>query len=259
MKLLIKKYTEVNGFKVIRDDGRVGRKRPGRAICKVCGLEFECEIYNLKYRKGCGCINSFPMPDLQEEINSFKVLQDLGRNNGNRRVRVQCKICLKEFEAQVQNLKVAQSCGCLQGKPIVCSYKHSHPRIFRIYKNMMKRCNDTKHVSFHNYGARGIDVCGLWTKNPNEFCKWAIKNGYEDNLTIDRINGSMGYSPDNCRWITVTQQNRNARSNVLCIEIVKMIRDEDRSKMTVQDIADKYGINRTTASAVLNHHTWNNI
>lgn len=259
MKLRINQYDIVNGFKIIRDDGRIGRKRPGRAICKVCFQEFECDIYNLKYNKGCGCINSCPMPEMKEFINSFEVLEDLGRIKGNRRAKVKCKVCLKEFEGQVQNLKVAKSCGCLKGKEIICSFKESHPRLFRIYKNMKKRCYDSNHKSFHNYGARGIAVCGLWLNNPDSFCEWALNNGYKDKLTLDRINGSMGYAPDNCRWITVTEQNRNARTNVLCIELVKMIRNEDRKKMTVQQIADKYGLGRTTVSGVLNFHTWNNI
>lgn len=55
------------------------------------------------------------------------------------------------------------------------------------------------------------------------------------------------------------RRNRNAHSNVLCVEIVKMIRNEDREKMKAQKISDKYGLSRTTASGVLNFHEWNNI
>lgn len=256
MKLRIKQYIEVNGFRIIRDDGRIGRNRPGRAICKVCNNEFECDIYNLKYNKGCGCHEKTPLPKLDNFINHFEVLEDLGRINGNRRAKVKCKACSKEFEGQVQNLKVAKSCGCLQGKEIICSYKQQQPRLFRIYKNMIKRCYDDKHKSFHNYGLRGIKVCWQWLDSSDEFILWAIKNGYEENLSIDRINGLKGYEPQNCRWITVTEQNRNARSNVLNKELVKMIRNEDRSKMKVQQIADKYNLPRTTISSVLNYYTW---
>ncbi len=259
MKLRIKKYEIVNGFKVIRDEGRIGKKRPGSAVCKICNNEFDCDIYQLRYRKGCGCIKPNPMPKMNSFINGFAVIQDLGRINGNRRVKVKCKVCEKELEGQVQNLKTAKSCGCLKAKEIICSYKHTQPRIYRIYKNMLNRCYDNKHKSSHNYGSRGINVCGLWVNNADSFCEWALKNGYEDSLTLDRINGSMGYAPNNCRWTTVTEQNRNARSNVLCIEIVKMIRGEDRAIMTTQQIADKYGLARTTVSGVLNFYSWNNI
>lgn len=256
MKLRIDKYDVVNGFKVLRDDGRIGRKRPGRAICKACKNEFECNLYVLRDLKGCGCINPCPMPKIDKIINGFKVIKDLGRINKNRRVKVTCRVCLKEFEAQVQNLKTAKSCGCLKGKKISCSYKRTHPRLFRIYKNMIKRCCDEKHKSFHNYGKRGIKVCWQWLNNPDEFCFWSLTNGYQEKLSLDRINGLKGYEPENCRWITITEQNRNARSNVLNRELVIMIRSEDRGKMKVQEIADKYNLARTTVSAVLNYYTW---
>lgn len=259
MKLRILQYKIVNGFKIIRDDGRIGRKRVGRAICKECGKEFECDIYDLKYRKGCGCINPCPMPEMKDSINGFQVIKDLGRLKGNRRVIVKCKACSNEFEGQVQNLKVAKSCGCLKGKKILCSYKQSHPRLFRIYKNMIKRCYEAKHKSYHNYGERGITVSVDWRENPDSFCKWALKNGYEENLTLDRINGSKNYEAENCRWATVTEQNRNARTNVLNEEIVKMIRSENRNLMTVQQIADKYNLARGTVSSVLNFNTWRDI
>jgi hypothetical protein len=256
MKLRIQRYEEVNGYKIIRDDGRIGRKRPGRAICKQCSSEFECDIYNLKYNKGCGCINPCPAPDLEKFINGFEVVEDIGRINGNRRVKVKCKVCSLIFEGQVQNIKVAKSCGCKKGKKVECSFRQSHERLFRIYRNMIKRCYDVKHKSFYNYGAKGIDVCSAWLESPDAFCKWSLGNRYADNLSIDRINGTKGYHPDNCRWITVTEQNRNARTNVLNKDLVRLIRAEDRSIMTVQEIADKYGLCRGTASAVLNYYTW---
>lgn len=256
MAKVIESYDEVNSFKIIRDDGRIGKIRPGRAICKKCSKEFECNIYNLRYNKGCGCHEKTILPRLDKFINKFEVLEDLGRVNGNRRVKVKCKVCNIEFEGQVQNIKVAKSCGCLKGKEIVCSYKQSHKRLFRIYKNMIARCYLETHKSFHNYGAKGIKVCWQWIDCPDEFCIWSLNNGYLDNLSLDRINGLKGYEPLNCRWITVTEQNRNARSNVLNKELVKMIRNEDRSKMKVQEIADKYNLPRTTISSVLNYYTW---
>lgn len=257
--LVIKRYDVVNGFKIIRDDGRLGRKRPGRSICKACSKEFECNIYQLRDLKGCGCVNPNPAPKLDNYINGFEVVKDLGRINGNRRAQVKCRACYKLFEGQVQNLKVAKSCGCLKGKAIVCSYKASSKRLFGIYKNMISRCYNEAHKSFYNYGAKDIKVCWQWRDSPDSFCEWALSNGYQDNLSVDRVNGLKGYEPNNCRWVTVTEQNRNARSNVLNRELVKMIRNEDRGKMKVQEIADKYGLNRTTTSSVLNFHTWRDI
>jgi hypothetical protein len=259
MKLVIKNYEKVNDFEVIEDKGRVGRYRPGIAKCPFCKLNFECNIYNLKYLKSCGCFNPNPMPELDKFINGFEVLKDYGRVNGNRRVKVKCKICEKEFDGQVQNIKLAKSCGCLKGKEIICKYKNSHKRLLRIYRNMKSRCYNINHKSYYNYGKKGIDICNEWLINPDTFCKWSLENNYNDSLSIDRIDGTKGYSPENCRWITVTEQNRNARTNVMNKDIAKMIRKEDRSIMTVQQIADKYNLARTTVSSVLNYYTWNNI
>lgn len=260
MKLRIKKYELVNGFKIVRDDGRIGRNRIGLAVCKVCNKEFDCDIYNLKYNKSCGCLNPTPAPMLPKFINGFEVIKDLGKpNNGPRRVIVKCKICGNLNEGQVQNFKAAKSCGCLKGAPIVCSYKHSHKRLFRIYKNMLSRCYDKKHKSYHNYGKLGILVCSEWKSSPDLFCAWSLENGYCDDLTIDRINGEKGYFPSNCRWVTVTQQNRNARTNVLNEKTVQLIRFDYSNGFSIKDIIEKYNMNRSTISQVVNNRIWREV
>lgn len=259
-KLRILKYENVNGFKIIRDDGRIGRKRPGSAVCKVCKKEFECDIYNLKYVKGCGCVNRCPAPDLPKSINGFEILKDLGKITGKaRRAIFKCKVCFKEHEAQVCNIRYAKSCGCLEGRPIKCSFKKSHPRLFRIYKNMISRCHDKKHKSFHNYGAIGIFVCPQWKKTPDAFCEWALTSGYQDNLSIDRINNKKGYHPSNCRWVTHKEQARNTKSNSLNYRLVLKIRDDYKKGERIVDIANKYNLKYGTVSAAARNKTWEGV
>ena len=93
----------------------------------------------------------------------------------------------------------------------------SEERIYRIWGNMLRRCDYKKHISYKNYGARGIKVCDEWSKDHGfeNFYQWAIKNGYSDDLTIDRIDVNGNYEPDNCRWITNTEQQNNRRNNKL--------------------------------------------
>lgn len=88
-------------------------------------------------------------------------------------------------------------------------------RIYRIWLNMKNRCNNTKTWAFEFYGAKGITVCDEWNDNPKAFFDWSMLNGYTDDLTIDRIDTTGNYSPNNCRWVDMRTQNRNRRSTHL--------------------------------------------
>ncbi len=96
-------------------------------------------------------------------------------------------------------------------------YKHGlrFTRIYRIWLNMKNRCNNPKTWAFDFYGAKGIRVCTEWNDNPKAFYDWAMSNGYDDTLTIDRIDTTGDYSPNNCRWVDMKTQNRNRRSTQL--------------------------------------------
>ena len=78
---------------------------------------------------------------------------------------------------------------------------------------MRYRCQKVTSSDYINYGARGITVCNDWSEYLS-FYNWAVSNGYSENLTIDRINNDGNYEPCNCRWVTLSQQNRNYRKNI---------------------------------------------
>jgi hypothetical protein len=76
---------------------------------------------------------------------------------------------------------------------------------------MNARCAIPSATGFKNYGGRGISVCQEWKESFVAFYEWAILHGYEETLTIDRINVNGNYEPSNCRWATIEQQNNNTR------------------------------------------------
>lgn len=88
----------------------------------------------------------------------------------------------------------------------------NHP-LFTVWRKMRERCYNPREISYKRYGARGISVCDEWRNSSRLFVEWALANGWVPGLQIDRINNDGPYSPENCRWITRSQNLRNCRSN----------------------------------------------
>ena len=127
------------------------------------------------------------------------------------------------------------------------NYKHglTKTHLFQTWSNAKSRCSDANSVPFKDYGGRGITVCDEWKTDFKAFYDWAIKNGYKEGLTLDRIDNDKGYSPDNCRWATIKEQSNNRRSNTFLV-----FRGE---RKTVSQWAYDIGISRETLYKRLAH------
>lgn len=138
----------------------------------------------------------------------------------------------------------SKSCGCYQKqRASEASTKYIHntrqnSRLYAIWSSMCYRCTKPDHPMYYLYGERGIMVCQEWLDSFDCFAQWAYQNGYQDTLTIDRINVDGNYCPSNCRWATPKEQANNRRT---CVYLTY-----NGETKTATQWADEYNINPST-------------
>lgn len=127
--------------------------------------------------------------------------------------------CGNLTQVQGCNLKgeVTKSCGCLKrelSRQKKLLHGETRTRLYAIWSHMRHRCNFEWDKAYPYYGGRGIKVCKDWDADYEAFRDWAYANGYENHLTLDRIDVNGNYCPENCRWATKQEQNLNKRTTV---------------------------------------------
>ena len=134
-------------------------------------------------------------------------LTDYNKYKGRRAI-FKCR-CGNEFEASINNIKTknTKSCGCLDNctAPV---HNGWGTRLYSIWNGMKDRCTNPNNLAYCNYGGKNITFCQEWYFF-EPFRDWALANGYSDKLSLDRIDGTKGYFPENCRWASAITQSQN--------------------------------------------------
>ena len=150
-----------------------------------------------------------------------------------------------------------KSCGCYKSEYIKAKkskHRKAKTRLYNVWCGIKQRCCDHKHVSYKIYGAEGKNVCEEWLHNFQAFYDWSMANGFDENAprgkcTIERIDSTKGYSPDNCRWATNKEQQNNKRNNHII--------EYKGKKQTLSQWSEELSINYWTLRNRIYRYGWN--
>jgi len=147
-----------------------------------------------------------------------KIIKHLGRRYATSKsttkmpfVLVECPKCKKQFESNFYNVRNGKVTQCVDCGHI--THGKSKTRLYRIWAGMKARCYNENDTAYTWYGAKGVKVCKKWKNDFPKFEKWALKNGYTDKLTIDRIDSRENYRPKNCQWLTQSENSKKSIKN----------------------------------------------
>jgi len=162
-----------------------------------------------------------------------------------------CPFCYKKVTRTIGEGKRAKSCGC--AKELLTGFNSkthggSKTRLYRTWRHMKERCYRHNDNRFNRYGGRGIKVCDEWKDNFETFRNWALKNGYTDELTLDREDVDKNYTPENCQFISYSKNSRkDGYLKKLSWEDVENIRKEYKEQnISYTKLGEKYGIKKLT-------------
>lgn len=155
-------------------------------------------------------------------INELTITKEIGRTKKGEVIwEFICPICRGKGKATTTEIKsgVRKSCGCLRrknGSEFFKKYNTTHGEsrtsLYSRWNSMISRTKNQNDPSYKQYGARGIKVCEEWEIYEN-FKEWALKNGYSQELTLERKDNNAGYNPDNCIWADWDTQNNNKQQS----------------------------------------------
>lgn len=176
-----------------------------------------------------------------KRIGSFVILEKIetsDKKHSYYKCKCDCGNIFKKRQDIIKNAKHKACNLCKRKRPDMITHNHSNTKLYRVYYSMKERCYSNNSNEYHNYGCRGIKVCSEWLNNFEVFYKWAMDNGYQNGLQIDRVDNNGDYEPSNCRWVTPEENSNNKRT---CVYITY----KDKT-LTINQWARLLGINKNT-------------
>ena len=227
----------INGIEIVKF---LGQDKNFNSVylckCPVCGELWDARINGIISGsvKSCGCSTARTdrsiskwEDHLGETHNDLTIIGFERVFSGSRyRPHFICRCkCDNVVSVRVQQVLEGKtvSCGCktreVNRERLLGTGRHNQhyrSKLYGVYTRMRRCCTDVTDDNYKNYGGRGIYVCDEWLDYENgfnRFYEWAQENGYEEGLTIDRIDNDGPYAPWNCRWVTMKVQSVNKSTN----------------------------------------------
>ena len=186
-----------------------------------------------------------------QRFGKLLVIENSGKKTNSREIIWLCQCdCGNKKEIRGSAIRYQTlSCGCLQketARNMQIKHDMYKTRIYSIWQDMKRRCNNPNMINYHHYGGRGINICGEWNLFENFYKD--MKEGYNDNLSIDRIDNGKGYNKDNCKWSTQEEQMNNTRANRLITF--------NKNTKTMAQWAKSVGLSRDVLRSRIDKYGW---
>lgn len=192
---------------------------------EVKAIDFDSIILVFESRMGIHFYKEKTMKETPFNFNTiYKVLEecDYRDKDGHKLYKVKCKICGIEKILRKWEINHHTTCNHTNRFGIYVKIDKEngkkYHRLYNILLGMIRRCYEKSCKSYAQYGEKGISICEEWLSDKTAFVEWALNNGYKEDLTIDRIDSSKGYYPENCRWVNFTD-NRKYKSTTHMITV----------------------------------------
>ncbi len=190
----------------------------------------------------------------------MNLIKDLGMVNGRRKGVYECSQCGVHIERRASHVKASKTslCKACIMKGTMTKHGDFGTRLYNIWSSMIQRCTNPKNKEFKWYGAKGVFVHESWLKY-EEFRDWALSNGYQDDLVIDKdilcdeLNRTVkSYEPDTCQWITALENgDYSMKDKVKPVSQYELDGSFVASYKSHNEAAKQTGLSQSNISAVV--------